>query len=104
MATHAEKRQRGSAKRSMKIICRIADATRTTLKLTTDVIKKLECKRQSPTHPVVVRGIEGKARIPASKLVNWFQTFGFIKGQRSANENVDYRGYHMERTPKSKKE
>lgn len=100
ICTYHDLRRKGSGKHAMKRLTGIADATNTTLKLTTNVILKIS--GQIPMHPTLVQGIKGETRIPAPKLAAWFKTFGFIKGKRTEDHDFDYRGYNMERSPNKK--
>jgi GNAT superfamily N-acetyltransferase len=97
IATYPNLRRKGSGKHAMKRLVAIADATDTTLLLTTNVMLKLS--GQAPAHPTLVQGVKGETRIPAPELVEWFETFGFIKGKRSNDHDFDYRGYNMQRLP-----
>jgi hypothetical protein len=98
ICTFHDLRRKKSGTHAMKRLVSIADATNTTLKLTTNVMLKLN--GQYASHPTLVQGVKGKTRIPAPQLVKWFQAFGFIKGKRSEDHDVDYRGYDMQRLPR----
>lgn len=104
IATYEDQRQQKSGTYSMRLLCGIADAIHTTLRLTTDVVTELEGRGQIPAHPALIQAVKGNVRIPAPQLVEWFQKFGFIQGKRSRTKHVDYQGFHMERTPQPTKE